>query len=222
MKRAREGVRFHDKNNAPAHHPNNSSSYNSLAAAGNSHELDANALRQILASLFIKTQDTKNKQKDNPHHHYEGVYKESDNIDRPPTAVAPPPSSATTPSSRFVKSLLASTTTVSPNGQIKSAEVFEDVVIKLKSLGDRGKKVLDRIVTEIDRIEIQDAEGKKLKESIGSIMSNDTLSEEDKKRLKRQVILGSPILNSFMEDTDPDEDAAIEKVISIFIHVFIK
>lgn len=54
-----------------------------------SHELDAQAMRNILTQLFAKTVDTKKKQKENQHHHYEAVFREATNIDKPPTTKYP-------------------------------------------------------------------------------------------------------------------------------------
>lgn len=76
-----QDVKFH--HNLKASHKNrtfSSSDYNP-----SSHELDANAMRNILALLTKKTNEMKNKQKENPYHRYEGVYRESDNIDKPPS-----------------------------------------------------------------------------------------------------------------------------------------
>jgi len=50
-----------------------------------SHELDAETLRNILTQLLAKTDYTKKKQKKNQHHHYEGVFKDITNIDKPMT-----------------------------------------------------------------------------------------------------------------------------------------
>lgn len=50
-----------------------------------SHELDAETMRNILTQLLAKTDHTKKKQKKNPHHHYEAVFRDITNIDKPVT-----------------------------------------------------------------------------------------------------------------------------------------
>lgn len=50
-----------------------------------SHELDAETMRHILTQLLAKTDYTKKRQKKNPHHHYEAVFKDITNIDKPVT-----------------------------------------------------------------------------------------------------------------------------------------
>ena len=83
MKRVHQGVLIHQD-------PNNSSHLHQLqhSSAGlTSHELDAKDMRAILTQLFAKTLDMKRHQKEtnsSNHHHYEGVFRESANIDKPP------------------------------------------------------------------------------------------------------------------------------------------
>ena len=79
MTKAHQDVQFH-------HKPDNKNRtyFSSSFQNPTSHELDANAMRNILTLLMKKTLETKEKQKDNPHHRYEGVYRESANIDKPP------------------------------------------------------------------------------------------------------------------------------------------
>lgn len=57
----------------------------SRSSGQGSHELDTEAMRNILTQLFAKTLDTKKKQKESQHHHYEAVFREAINIDKPPT-----------------------------------------------------------------------------------------------------------------------------------------
>jgi len=87
MKRAGQDVYFH--------HEGNSLRLNTFILPGyshelSSHELDAQTMRNILSQLLAKTLDTKKKQKENPHHHYEAVFRDTSNIDKPP-AVTPNP-----------------------------------------------------------------------------------------------------------------------------------
>jgi len=86
MKRAGQDVYFH--------HEDNSLRSNTFILPGShqlsSHELDAQTMRNILSQLLAKTLDTKKKQKENLHHHYEAVFRDTTNIDKPP-AVTPNP-----------------------------------------------------------------------------------------------------------------------------------
>lgn len=87
MKRVYQDVEFHNqkvhKNSENAKNNRHESQYYT------SHELDAKDMRAILTQLFTKTLDMKKKQKETKtpnerHHYYEGVFKESANIDKPP------------------------------------------------------------------------------------------------------------------------------------------
>jgi len=49
-----------------------------------SHELDSETMKHILTQLLIKTEHKK-KRKNIPHHHYEAVFKDITNIDKPVT-----------------------------------------------------------------------------------------------------------------------------------------
>jgi len=84
MGRVGQDVHFHHEGNVFRLNVSKASGYQP-----GSHELDAQAMRSILTQLFAKTLDTKNKQKQNPHHHYEAVFKEVTNIDKPPTTKYP-------------------------------------------------------------------------------------------------------------------------------------
>jgi len=50
-----------------------------------SHELDSETMKKILTQLLVKTDYTKKKRKNIPHHHYEAVFKDITNIDKPVT-----------------------------------------------------------------------------------------------------------------------------------------
>lgn len=77
MGRVNQDVQFHHKDNVLR--LNISQLYESQLS---SHELDAQAMRNILTQLLSKTIDTKKKQKENPHHHYEAVFRDISNIDK--------------------------------------------------------------------------------------------------------------------------------------------
>ncbi|XP_043277168.1 uncharacterized protein [Venturia canescens] len=195
MKKAHENVRFHQNNSESR------SSGSPRLANGNteaSGELEAAAMREILSSLFNKTSGMKKKQKDNPHHRYEGVFREISNIDKPPAAS----SDSVHPT---VPRIRPATTTARPE---TSAEVFNDVLQKLYSLGKRGEEVLHKLVDEVDR---RNSDARRLREMLGNVMNNASLSEREKKRLKRELVLGSPVHSDLAEDTDSAEDAALEK-----------
>lgn len=80
MRRADQDVHFHHEDRI--HRLNISKSSGHQAG---SHELDAETMRNILTQLLAKTDHTKKKQKKNPHHHYEGVFRDITNIDKPVT-----------------------------------------------------------------------------------------------------------------------------------------
>lgn len=113
MGRVKQDVQFHHKGNALRLNISTSSE-NQVG----SHELDAQTMRYILTQLLAKTIDTKKKQKENPHHHYEAVFKEVTNIDKPPIANHPqilsfenqPPQESTTGQSGNNKEILENST----------------------------------------------------------------------------------------------------------------
>lgn len=211
MKKTHGNVRFHQNNNEHA-----ASASSKLANTHNeaSGELDAVAMREILSSLFNKTSGMKKKQQDNPHHRYEGVFREISNIDQPPApssefvhpTVAPPRGLV---HSTVAPTIPATTTTTTTSRPETSAEVFNNVLRQLNSLGRRGEQVLQKLVDEIDR---RNADAQQLRQMLGNVMNNTNLSERQKKRIKRQLVLGSPVHSDFTEDADSLEDAAVEKV----------
>lgn len=79
MKRAGHDVHFHHQGSAL----NVSKSSVGHSYHGGSHELDAQAMRNVLTQLFVKTLDMKKKKKENPHYHYKGVFRDFANIDKP-------------------------------------------------------------------------------------------------------------------------------------------
>ena len=252
MKRAHQGVQFHHKGHANLF---NSSKHltNTLNHHYNSHELDAKAMRAILSELFAKTLDTKKKQKENPHHHYEGTFVEADNIDKPPTQYSSDLKDQKTKTNNQMENKLIETLeevlkkheaskkvalpsivknegeilevhgklehgSVEKNQTVKkkiineppeptSAEVFQDVLNKINSLGFRGKKILKKLM---DEIEEKGPEGETLRRVVNETMNNKKLSDAEKLRRRRDLILSSP-LNKELNEDDEDDDAAIEE-----------
>ncbi|RLU19223.1 hypothetical protein DMN91_007780 [Ooceraea biroi] len=92
-----------------------------------SHELDAQTMRNILSQLLAKTLDTKKKQKENPHHHYEAVFKDITNIDKPPARTPNPKNPESNKMiDRFNQSEETSKTNANtPRKSIKEQEEFE-------------------------------------------------------------------------------------------------
>lgn len=79
MRRADQDVHFYHENKAFRLNVSKSSKHQL-----GSYELDAETMRHILTQLLAKTDHTKKKQK-NSHHHYEAVFKDITNIDKPMT-----------------------------------------------------------------------------------------------------------------------------------------
>ncbi|KAL7298526.1 hypothetical protein TKK_0008304 [Trichogramma kaykai] len=227
MKRVRQGISFH-------HEHNGSSSNNhhrpQFPSQHTSHELDAKDMRAILTQLFLKTLDTKRRQKESSnasttHHHYEGVFKEAANIDKPPAF----------DEQEFIRQELLSlkdesviskddattstTTTAKTNedegitkvdtllkelkAEPSSEELYEDTLKKIQALGERGKKVLDRLVHEINREDPRSEEA--VRRTVDAVAT-----KEEQRRRKREIILSSPLATELTED-DQDGDAAIEE-----------
>ncbi|XP_072767054.1 uncharacterized protein [Anoplolepis gracilipes] len=263
MGRVNQDVQFHHKDKALRLNISNSSE-NQLG----SHELDAQAMRKILTQLLAKTIDTKKKQKENPHHHYEAVFREVTNIDKPPAVNYPETSSSgdqllwkqsisksgnnkeisknSTESTQLssnmtftsvkepeikrnstsffdprpsptISSAQMKTGTVeeiakkqeeSKSQQTHSAEVFQDVLRKINSLGDRGKEMLRKLMDEIDAR--SNSEGTALRQLVNETMNDKTLSDEAKRRKRRDLVLSSPLHQQLTED-DEDGDEALEK-----------
>lgn len=97
--------------------------------------------------------------------------------------------------------------------QVSSAEVFQDVLHKINSLGDRGKEMLHRLMKEIDAR--NNTEGAALKRLVSETMNDKTLSSEAKRRRKRDIVLSSPLHRELTEDGD-DGDAPLEEVLLLF------
>ncbi|KAG7202886.1 hypothetical protein KM043_010034 [Ampulex compressa] len=319
MKRARQGVQFHHKDSAFQLNV----SKHAMSHHHGSHELDAKAMRSILTELFAKTIGTKQKQKENPHHHYEGVFVETANIDKPPTfttqypdinaseqtseqrfkgkenleeTMEKSPSLATAAPSKaqndvtkldaknsreanketirsrldhssgkqnqvtrdyrasaskndrygFISKGMPGFSSISPQeatpsyktsirpskerhpaivesrtekgiimeaqksleeGEVSSAEVFEDVLKKISSLGHRGKQILRRLMKEI---EDTGAEGEALRRMVNETMNDGRLSKAEKQRRRRDLVLSSPLHEELTEEDD-EADAGIEE-----------
>lgn len=257
MKRVQQGVQFHHKD----HLSNNSKhTMNAMPHHYNSHELDAKAMKVILTELFAKTLDTKKKQKENPHHHYEGTFVETDNIDKPPVQ-----SSRTDTQegrnkqmeSKLIKTFeavlrrqsVASTTADDTGDLIKkhgkfvhrdtirnettserktkgttieskeptSGEVFRDVLDKINSLGYRGKKILKKLMDEIEK---KGPEGEALRQAVNKTMNDRSLSNAEKRRRRRDLVLSSPLHKELTEE-DEDDDAALEEVKRFMLSIYV-
>ncbi|CAG5100018.1 Similar to CWC27: Spliceosome-associated protein CWC27 homolog (Pongo abelii) [Cotesia congregata] len=224
MKRVQAGVQFH-------HQKNTGFSGTNLASHYNSHELDAPAMREILKNLFAKTLETKNKQKSNPHHHYEGVFRESVNIDRPPTTfdnyswiseqlkaleqkteqtiienektTAEYNKEANFPEKEEMNQVKAN-----ENLEQTSAEVFKDILQKINSLGTRGRRVIDKLITTLDESKNETHNWTKM---LHNVIQNSTILPAEKKRLKRQLFLSNPLQEALGTAVEDDEDAAVEE-----------
>lgn len=93
--------------------------------------------------------------------------------------------------------------------QTNSEEVFQDVLRKINSLGDRGKQILHKLM---DTIDMQaGAKGAALKQLVNDTMNDKKLSREAKRRRRRDLVLSSPLYQELTEE-DEDGDAAIEEV----------
>ncbi|CAL7950074.1 unnamed protein product [Xylocopa violacea] len=247
MKRVHQGVQFHHKDHANV--LNNSK--HMMSHHYNSHELDAKAMKVILTELFAKTLGTKKKQKENPHHHYEGTFVETDNIDKPPTSNSPNKTEEVR-SKETEKKLMKTfeavlrkqnvattdmdvgelmekhgklehgnakknqtseeSVTVKPEEKAKtvestSAEVFRDVLDKINSLGYRGKKILKKLMDEIEK---KGPDGESLRQVVNETMNDRTLSDAEKRRRRRDLILSSPLHKELTEENE-DDDVAIEE-----------
>lgn len=77
MRRADQNVHFYQEDRAHGLNVSKSSKHQG------SHELDAETMRNILTQLLAKTDHIKKKQKKN--HHYEAVFRDITNIDKPVT-----------------------------------------------------------------------------------------------------------------------------------------
>lgn len=97
---------------------------------------------------------------------------------------------------------------VSETKQESSAEVFQDILRKINSMGHRGKQVLQRLIEEIDA---RGATGDVLKQMVNESMNNQTLSMEIKQRKKRNLFLSSLLSAELMKE-DEDGDAPLEEV----------
>lgn len=249
MKRVQQGVQFHHKD----HLLNNSKhTMNTMPHHYNSHELDAKAMKVILTELFAKTLDTKKKQKENPHHHYEGIFVETDNIDKPPIQSSSHTDTQEARNEQMENKLIktfeevlrrqsVASTTADDRGELikkhgkfmhryvvarnetseketkkttieskepTSGEVFRDVLDKINSLGYRGKKILKKLMDEIEK---KGPEGEALRQAVNKTMNDHTLSNAEKRRRRRDLVLSSPLHKELTEE-DEDDDAAVEEV----------
>lgn len=209
MKRVNQGVHFHQRENKS----------HSIGAIPdmtghqfNSHELDSSAMRDILVKLFTKTQGTKYKQKQNPHHHYEGVFRDSINIERPPVAFNNL-SDIITKFTKYDRPQEIASHSIQANSSINNAltassEVYEDVLRKINGLGNRGRKVIEKLIDHLNNTEITSTN---LTDVLNNVVMNSTLTDIEKTRIKRQLILSTPLASILSNDQDDDENIASER-----------
>ncbi|KAL6258113.1 hypothetical protein P5V15_010030 [Pogonomyrmex californicus] len=263
MRRADQDVHFYDKDSALRLNVSKSS------GQPGSHELDPETMRNILTQLLVKTNYAKKKQKKNPHHHYEAVFRDVTNIDKPATTnysrnlqdqekliskfdnnketengkkftplLSKVPisfqeprydqeesetsqnytfSSSLHPHSIRISGKQMESSTIreivkeqeeSKTKRTNSEEVFQDVLRKINSLGDRGKQILHKLMDTIDTQ--ADAKGAALKQLIDNTMNDKKLSNEAKQRRRRDLVLSSPLYQELTEN-DEDGDAAVEE-----------
>ncbi|XP_018317849.1 uncharacterized protein [Mycetomoellerius zeteki] len=267
MRRADQDVHFYHEDKILRMNISKSSIHQS------SNELDPETMRNILTQLLAKTDYTKKKQKKNLHHHYEAVFRDIINVDKPVTNGTTHPKNLqdqlqeesisrfdnnkkisensikfTSMPSKIPASIQEEqynynesenqNSTFSPNSspsstisiskqmepsmaqeivkeqeesktkQTNSEEVFQDVLRKINSLGDRGKQILHKLM---DTIDMQaGAKGAALKQLVNDTMNDKKLSREAKRRRRRDLVLSSPLYQELTEE-DEDGDAAIEE-----------
>lgn len=102
-------------------------------------------------------------------------------------------------------------------------EAFQDILRKIKSLGDRGRQMLHKLMDTIDAQ--AGAKGTALKQLVNDTMNDKKLSSEAKRRRRRDLVLSSPLYQELTEE-DNDGDAALEEVeilfrLRLFLIIFI-
>lgn len=93
-----------------------------------------------------------------------------------------------------------------------SLEIFQEALEKLKNLGDRGKKYLNKLLEEVDN---RDPATQKLVQNV----INEAV-EKVQRRRKRELILSS-YMGAELSKDDEDEDAAVEEVLNQILLIFI-
>ncbi|XP_014478804.1 PREDICTED: uncharacterized protein LOC106746578 [Dinoponera quadriceps] len=288
MRRAGQDVHFHHEDGVQRSNVSESIEYSHQP--GGSHELDAKALRNILTQILAKTLDMKRK-KENPHHHYKSVFRESANIDKfdkltttsttkhseisgqphhplprqkaisrfgnhKETSESSTESKLMSSSASFFSEEKSSeeeegrrrhdeakleiqknstssssssldvrrgstisdvrTETVvsretmqaeTENKRLDSAEMFQDVLRKISSLGSRGRQMLRKLMDEIDA---QGVEGEALRRLVNETMNDERLTSEAKHRRRRDLVLSSPLYRDLTWE-DEDGDAPLEE-----------
>ncbi|XP_058789879.1 uncharacterized protein LOC131663465 isoform X2 [Phymastichus coffea] len=100
--------------------------------------------------------------------------------------------------STTVQSMLAEiNSTTGPS----SKEVFEDALHKISALGQRGRKVLNKLIEEINH---RDPETEQMVKKV-----IEEVTDREEKRMKRDLFLSSPMAEQLSGD-DEDDDAAVE------------
>ena len=95
-----------------------------------------------------------------------------------------------------------------------SSEVFEDVLRRLKKLGDRGRSVLGRLneqMGDMDNADKRERNGTVDLNTLRSII-REMLHEETSNRSKRGIALSSPSLHQDFNMHDEEKNAALEEV----------
>lgn len=100
--------------------------------------------------------------------------------------------------------------------QANFEEVFQDVLRKINSLGDRGRQMLYKLMDMIDAK--AGAKGVALKQLVNDTMNDKKLSSEAKRRRRRDLVLSSPLYQELTEE-DEDGDAALEEVKVLFCFI---
>lgn len=101
--------------------------------------------------------------------------------------------------------------------QTNSAEVFQDVLRKINSLGNRGRQMLRKLMDEIDAR--SNSEGAALKRLVNETMNDKKLSNEAKRRRRRDLVLSSP-MHQILTEEDEDGDVALEEVLVLLFFYF--
>lgn len=96
----------------------------------------------------------------------------------------------------------------SENERVDSAEMFQDILRKIGSFGNRGRQMLRKLMDEIDA---QSVEGSVLRRLVNETMNDKRLSSETKRRRRRDLVLSSPLYRELTWEDD-DDDAPLEEV----------
>lgn len=101
----------------------------------------------------------------------------------------------------------------SENERMDSIEMFQDVLRKISSLGNRGRQMLRKLMDEIDA---EGVEGDALRRLVNETMHDERLSSKAKRRQRRDLVLSSPLYRDLTRE-DEDDDASLEEVSLAFL-----